>query len=166
MEPLLQRLFYELRTVVTTNVFRSTMPADQTEQLIKNIPGLYAPGNMNQVAFSGMLIHHSQHFKPSATDRTVMNEIPGPYMPPVVRLRRQPGRTALPAPFGLSLGYTKPKLTANRLNHSLAYLPAIVLQELGDFWIAPTTMLQGIMLYGGPQMLSPYIRLLGPIPIG
>ena len=100
---------------------------DKTQHLTKDILGLNTSGNMNQVTFPGMFINHGQHFQSSAPNRTIMNEIPGPHMPSMVRLRRQPGGIALSAPFWLSLRHTKPKLPTNRLNHSLAHLPTIIL---------------------------------------
>ena len=165
-QPFLQLSMDKLASVVTSDVLRSSVDIHQPLELPTNIAGTDPTIHVDEMVLPGELVDDRQHLQSTAPDGAVVDEIPGPDMPSMLRLRREPRARSSPASLRFALRNPESHLTAQSLHHALADLPALILEQPGDLRVAPLAVFARNTPHRRPEAHHPRVRLQGLVAHG
>ena len=156
----------ELTSVVTSDVLGCSMDADQPLKLSTDIAGADPTIHVDEMVLPSELVDDRQHLHPTSPDSAVVNEVPGPHMSSMCRLRWQACARSSSTPLWFALWNPQAHLAPKPLHHSLADLPSLILKESGDLRISPLAVFARDTSHRRPQPHHPRVRLTGFVAHG
>lgn len=141
-QPALDFFGNELGAIVAAQVLWSAMFGDGLAHPFEHIGTFQGAVGPQHVALAGVLIQNGQHPQGSAPRRRIRDEVPGPDMSTMLRLRRKPCGSA--SAHDLAFGRRHPQApgSAQLLHVPLADGPAFPAQQRRD----PAVAIPGMLL--------------------
>src|SRR5258708_36249054 len=139
-EPALNRLGHALRAIVAAQRGRRAVGGEEPVQHADDPHGRQRGGDLNRQALAGELVHDWPQLELGAGQTRIMDEIVGPDVARMCRLRRCGRRDACTAPSAAGLGDLARGCPPEPLDPPAIYPPALPPQECPDAAIAVAGM--------------------------